>query len=210
MKTKLLFNLLLLMLIFSCQNKEHIRKLPYYDTSDFTPVWDLPTDKAFHSIRAFNLVDQKGNAFTEKNIENKICVVDFFFTSCPGICPKMTNSMSDLQKEFINDDSILLLSHTVTPEQDNVTVLAKYAAKKNVQYSKWKLLTGSKEEIYNLGRKFYFVEEDLGEDKDASLFLHTENFVLIDKNKIIRGIYNSLDPTSMLALTADIKVLEKE
>ena len=88
--------------------------------------------------------------------------------------------------------------------------LAKYAKEKNINYTKWKLLTGSKDEIYNLGRKFYFVEEDLGENKDNSIFLHTENFVLIDKNRIIRGIYNSLDPSSMASLVEDIKVLEKE
>ncbi|MGO4818571.1 SCO family protein [Flavobacterium sp. W22_SRS_FP1] len=200
----------LFLLLLSCQDKELVRKLPYYNTSDFTPVWELPTDKPFHSIRAFQLTDQEGKSFTEKNIENKICVVDFFFTSCPGICPKMTNSMSLLQKEFIKDDAILLLSHTVTPEQDSVSVLADYGKKKNVQYNKWKLLTGTKDEIYNLGRKFYFVEEDLGENKDNSIFLHTENFVLIDKSRIIRGIYNSLDPTSMASLSEDIKVLEKE
>lgn len=200
----------LCLLFLSCQDKEPVRKLPYYNTSDFTPVWELPTDRPFHSIRPFHLTDQAGKSFTEKNIENKICVVDFFFTSCPGICPKMTNSMSVLQKEFINDDAILLLSHSVTPEQDSVSVLADYGKKKNIQYNKWKLLTGPKEEIYNLGRKFYFVEEDLGENKDTSIFLHTENFVLIDKSRMIRGIYNSLDPTSMASLAEDIKVLEKE
>jgi protein SCO1/2 len=197
-------------LLLSCQDKEPVRKLPYYNTSDYTPQWELPTDQPFHLIRPFQLTDQEGKVFTEKNIEDKICVVDFFFTSCPGICPKMTNSMLVLQKEFLHDDAILLLSHSVTPEQDSVSVLADYGKKNNIQYKKWKLLTGTKEEIYNLGRKFYFVEEDLGENKDSSVFLHTENFVLIDKSRIIRGIYNSLDPTSMVSLAEDIKVLEKE
>lgn len=209
MKAKYLI-IFICILFMSCKDTELTRKLPYYNTSDFTPVWELPTDKAFHKIRPFHLTDQEGKTFTEKNIENKICVVDFFFTSCPGICPKMTNSMSVLQKEFINDDSILLLSHTVTPEQDSSSVLAEYGKENNIQYKKWKLLTGTKDEIYNLGRKFYFVEEDLGENKDTSIFLHTENFVLIDKNRIIRGIYNSLDPTSMASLAEDIKVLQKE
>jgi protein SCO1/2 len=156
------------------------------------------------------LVDQEGKSFSEKNLDGKITVVDFFFTSCPGICPKMTTSMSKIQEQFKYDDHIQLISHSVTPDQDSVSVLADYAKKNNIQYSTWKLLTGDKEEIYNLGRKFYFVEEDLGENNDSSIFLHTENFVLIDENRIIRGIYNSLDPSSMQSLVEDINVLETE
>lgn len=197
--------------LVSCTEKTaEVRKLPYYNTSDFTPIWELPKDTAFHSIRPFSLVDQKGEEFTEAHLEGKICVVDFFFTTCPGICPKMTNNMAILQKEFLQDDNILLLSHSVTPERDSISVLKKYAKAKGVDYNKWKLLTGKKDEIYDLGRKYYFVEEDLGENKDVSIFLHTENFVLIDKNRIIRGIYNGLDPNSITALAADIKELEKE
>lgn len=207
MKAKYILFFLGLVLV-SC--KDETRKLPYYNTSDFTPVWEIPSEDNFHKIRPFKLTDQDGKLFTEKDLENKICVVDFFFTSCPGICPKMANSMSVLQKKFITDDNVMLISHSVTPDQDSVPVLAKYAQKNNINYNKWKLLTGPKKEIYNLGRKFYFVEEDLGENKDSSIFLHTENFVLIDKTRKIRGIYNSLDPSSMASLVEDIKVLEKE
>jgi protein SCO1/2 len=207
MKVKYLVLSLGLVLV-SCQDKS--KKLPYYNTSDFTPVWKIPSEDGFHKIRPFTLKDQKGKVFTEKNLDGKICVVDFFFTTCPGIRPKMTNSMLVIQKEFMKDDNILLLSHSVTLDADSVSILAKYAQKKNIDYSKWKLLTGNKEEIYDLGRKFYFVEKDLGENKDSSIFLHTENFVLIDKNRIIRGIYNSLDPASMASLSEDIKVLEQE
>jgi protein SCO1/2 len=200
--------LYLCIFLVSCQEK--VRKLPYYNTADFTPVWEIPNANTFHKIRPFSLIDQKGNTFSEKNMENKICVVDFFFTSCPGICPKMTNSMLKIQKEFLNDDTILLVSHSVTPEKDSVSVLDDYSQKKKIHYNKWKLLTGSKNEIYNLGRKFYYVEEDLGVERDTSIFLHTENFVLIDKQRIIRGIYNSLDPTSMASLLEDIKELKRE
>ena len=209
MKIKFLV-LALALFAFSCKDTENIRKLPYYNSSDFTPIWEKPEDASFHKIRSFQLLDQEGKTFSEKNLDDKITVVDFFFTSCPGICPKMADSMTKLQSEFENNDDIQLVSHTVTPDMDSVATLAAYAKRKNVHYKKWKLLTGNKEEIYNLGRKFYFVEEDLGENKDSSIFLHTENFVLIDKNRIIRGIYNSLDPTSMASLSEDIKVLEKE
>jgi protein SCO1 len=205
---RIFLTVLVCLILVSCREKS--RKLPYYDTSDFTPVWELPTNSDFHKIRQFSLIDQRGQVFTEKNIEDKICVVDFFFTVCPGICPKMTKNMSVLQDKFMKDDDVLLLSHSVTPQKDSVSVLAAYAKRKNVNYNKWRLLTGTKEEIYNLGRKYYFIEEDLGEKRDINIFLHTENFVLIDKNRMIRGIYNGLNDNSINAIIADIKELEKE
>jgi protein SCO1 len=194
--------------IISC--KEKVRKLPYYDTADFTPKWEMENKETFHAIRKFKLTDQEGNAFTEKNLDGKICVADFFFTSCPGICLKMSVSMGDLQKEFLNDADVQLVSHSVTPTKDSVPILKKYASDKGVQYNKWKLLTGTVSEIYDLGRKYYYVEEDLGVKSDTSVFLHTENFILIDKNRHIRGIYNGLDNNSMTALKNDIKDLKKE
>ena len=199
---------LFLCVLVSCKGKE--RKLPYYDTADFTPKWEMKDKNSFHAIRKFNLVDQEGKPFTEKDLQGKICVADFFFTSCLGICPKMAVSMEAIQKEFINDNDILLISHSVMPGKESVPVLKAYAAKKNVKHNKWKLLTGEKSEIYDLGRRYYYVEEDLGVNSDTSIFLHTENFVLIDKNRHIRGIYNSLDNTSMTALVNDIKTLKKE
>ncbi|MCE2742172.1 MAG: SCO family protein [Fluviicola sp.] len=200
--------ILSLLLMMACT--DNTRKLPYYNTPDFTPKWEMTNDKNFHQIRPFKLKNQDNKVFTEKDIDGKICIADFFFTSCPGICPKMTNSMGDLQKEFINDDDILLLSHSVTPEKDNVSVLRKYAKEKKVNSKRWKLLTGEKNEIYDLGRKYYFVEEDEGVKKGNDVFLHTENFILIDKDRHIRGIYNGLDPNSMQNLINDIKVLKVE
>ena len=201
--------LFLMFLIFvSCEKKMAV--LPFYDSPDFTPNWEYPDDDSFHKIRSFNLIDQKGKEFTEKNIDGKISVVDFFFTTCPGICPKMTNSMSSVANEFKDDNSIMILSHTVTPDKDTPSVLNDYANKKNIDYSHWKLVTGTRDEIYNLGRKYYFVEEDLGEEKTDEDFLHTENFILLDKNRRIRGIYNGLDNEAIIQLIADIKTLKKE
>jgi protein SCO1 len=200
--------ILIMFLMLSCkENKKH---LPYYDTPDFTPKWDMANENTFHKIRPFNLLNQENKLFTEKDIEGKICVADFIFTTCPGICPKMTSNMADIQKEFINDDELLLLSHSVTPEIDSVPVLKQYAIDKKVEFKRWKLLTGDKNEIYDLGRRYYFVEEDLGVNSDSSIFLHTENFVLIDKERHIRGIYNGLDPNSIKNLIRDIKVLKTE
>jgi protein SCO1 len=193
--------------LLACQSKPE-RKLPYYETPDFTPKWELHDN--FHQIRPFSLTNQKNETFTEADIGGKICVVDFFFTSCPGICPKMAASMIDLQKEFLDNDNILLLSHSVTPDYDSVPVLQQYAAKKGVDFTRWKLLTGKRSEIYDLGRKYYFVEEDEGIMRAEDYFLHTENFILIDKQRHIRGIYNGIDPNSIQSLIADIKVLEAE
>lgn len=206
MKYALIFSLIVMI---SCDKQG--RKLPYYNTADFTPTWELPVNHDdLHQIRPFNLVNQQNEKFTEADIKDKICVVDFFFTSCPGICPKMASSMIDLQKEFLNDDNILLLSHSVTPDYDSVPVLKQYAIDKGVDFNKWKLLTGTRSEIYDLGRKYYFVEEDEGLLREEDYFLHTENFVLIDKQRHIRGIYNGIDPNSIQSLIADIKVLEQE
>jgi protein SCO1/2 len=198
-----------LLLLASCQEKKQA-KLPYYDTPDFTPKWEMSNEKTFHQIRPFKLINQENQDFTEKDMDGKICVADFFFTTCPGICPKMTNSMAAIQKEFISDDQILLLSHSVTPEKDQVPVLKKYAEAKKVDAKRWKLLTGNKDEIYDLGRKYYFVEEDEGIEKGTDIFLHTENFILIDKQRHIRGIYNGLDPNSIQRLIRDINVLKTE
>lgn len=195
-------------MIFSC--KESKKNLPYYDTSDFTPKWEMKNPETFHKIRPFSLINQENQKFTEKDMDGKIVVADFFFATCPGICPKLAKSMADIQKEFINDDEILLVSHTVTPDKDSVSVLKKYAKEKNVNFKRWKLLTGSKNEIYDLGRKYYFVEEDEGIKKTNDVFLHTENFILLDRQRHIRGIYNGLDPDSMDNLIKDIKVLKNK
>jgi protein SCO1/2 len=209
--------LCLLILVLSCKNKEEkisiVEELPYYNEASFMPQWLTPNSirvEAFHKIPGFSLTDQDGTTITEKTFENKIYVADFFFTTCPGICLKMTANMSVLQDEFKEDADVLLLSHSVTPKADSVAVLKKYALENGVISKKWHLVTGERSEIYDLGRNSYFVEEDLGETKTDEDFLHTENFVLIDKNKHIRGIYNGLNKTAIRQLIADIQTLKTE
>lgn len=190
-----------------------VEHLPYYKDASFTPHWITPNsdeEKRFHKIRDFKLVNQLGDTITQETFDDKIYITDFFFTSCPGICLKMTGNMLKLQEEFKNDDEIALLSHSVTPSIDSVAVLKKYADKNAIVDGKWHLVTGDKTAIYELGRKQYFVENDLGIPKDLNDFLHTENFLLIDKNKHIRGIYNGLNRASIAQLVTDIKALKKE
>ena len=213
------FFLLLIVIIISCKNKKkeeflsRVNTLPYYNDASFTPKWiDSKNDElsSFHKIPNFELINQNGEKVTQKTFENKIYIADFFFTTCPGICPMMTISMLKLQEEFKKDTAVLFLSHSVTPTIDSVPKLKEYALDNGIMDKKWHLVTGNKKEIYDLGRKFYFVEEDLGEPKGIDEFLHTENFVLIDRNKHIRGIYNSLNRASLAQLIVDVKALQKE
>ncbi|MFK7749989.1 MAG: SCO family protein [Kordia sp.] len=195
------------------QLDSRVESLPYYQEASFTPYWfenGTTAQKTFHQIPAFNLTNQEGEKVTEATFKDKIYITDFFFTTCPGICPKMTANMDILQQEFRNDDEVLLLSHSVTPETDSVSVLKAYAKNKGIDSKKWHLVTGERSHIYDLGRNYYFVEENLGEAKTDDDFLHTENFVLIDKNRQIRGIYNGLNKTAVDQLIADIKTLQKE
>ncbi|WP_250149189.1 SCO family protein [Flagellimonas sp. 389] len=195
------------------EETSRVEFLPYFGDESFTPNWMTPEskeEKEFHKIPDFELTNQLGDTITQKTFDNKIYVVDFFFTSCPGICLKMTNNMTKIQEAFKDDPEVLILSHSVTPTIDSVSVLKAYADKYGVLANKWHLVTGDKEEIYTLGRDHYFVENDLGEPKSVDDFLHTENFLLIDKEKHIRGIYNGLNRSSIAQLTTDIKSLKKE
>ncbi len=217
MINKLLLVFLCVFTMVSCKSKKEenlsrVDALPYFEEASFTPKWISPNSNQlnnFHKIPDFNLVNQHGTTINAKTFENKIYVADFFFTTCPGICPAMTKNMDVLQKEFLEDDEILLLSHSVTPTIDSVPQLKKYALEHGIQKN-WHLVTGDKQQIYDLGRKFYFVEENLGAPKSVDDFLHTENFVLIDKRKHIRGIYNGLNRSAVRQLIADIKTLKKE
>ena len=148
------------MFFFACNNEKtktsRVDELPYYNEATFTPIWledDKIAAKDLHRIAPFSLINQEGDTITEKTFKGKIYVTDFFFTSCPGICPKMTANMAVIQDEFLKDKDILILSHSVTPERDSVPVLKEYAENKGIISGKWHLVTGSQEEIYRLKRK---------------------------------------------------------
>ncbi|MBK5212728.1 MAG: SCO family protein [Flavobacteriaceae bacterium] len=164
--------------------------------------------KKYHTIADFSLTNQNGKTITQKDYEDKIYVADFFFTTCQTICPIMTDHMADLQEKLKNDDAVMLLSHTVTPEIDTVAQLKKYALEKGVNDAKWNLVTGDKKEIYDLARKSYLAAKDVPFSEND--LVHTENFVLVDKKKRIRGFYDGTDPKAIEKLLHDIKVLEKE
>src|SRR5690606_3061558 len=142
--------------------------------------------KKYHKIADFSLTNQNGKTVTQADYENKIYVADFFFTTCQTICPIMTDHMVYIQKELKDEPDVMLLSHTVTPEIDSVAQLKKYALKKGVDDSRWNLVTGDKKQIYDLARKSYLAVKDI-EGFDPYDMIHTENFMLIDKKRQIRG-----------------------
>ena len=193
---------------FSCYQQEK-KQLPVYNPVDFK---EKLVDKSVrnvsknHTVANFSLTNQNGITITNKDYENKIYVVDFFFTSCPTICPIMTNNMLKIQDEFIDNDDIKLLSMSVTPEIDNVEILKQYAIEKGVNDSKWNITTGPKKHIYELARKSYFAVVEQG-DGGLQDFIHTPNFILIDTKKQIRGIYDGTNENEILRLIADIKIL---
>ena len=192
--------------IVSC-NQSSKKVLPVYNPSDFDPVLvdrSLRDTNQNHKVSDFSLINQSGDTITQEAYKDKIYVVDFFFTRCQTICPVMTNNMAKIQKEFINDSDVMLLSLSVTPDIDSVSVLQKYAMDKGVIALKWNITTGEKKHIYNLARKSYFAVVEQG-DGDLQDFIHTSNFVLVDKEKQIRGLYDGTDAKELKRIIEDIK-----
>lgn len=202
-------SLFVFVFISSCKEKpkkEPVSSLPYFNAADFTPEWNNP----IHKIPEFSFTNQNGKRITNATYLGKIYIADFFFTSCPGICPKLTKNMGILQDFYKDDINIKLLSHTVMPWKDSVPILKDYAIKNNVLDSKWNLVTGNKEALYKIARTGYFADEDFVKTQDESNFIHTENFVLVDKGGYIRGVYNGTLPVDVERLKRHIDILRKE
>ncbi len=202
------FSVIVLFLFYDAIKPE--KKLPIFQPAmvNFELVDStLQHVKRYHRISSFSLKNQNGETITEKNYENKIYVADFFFTTCPGICIDMTRNMLKIQKKTINNPNIMLLSFSVTPKIDSVAQLKKYALEKGINDSKWNLLTGDKKQIYKLARESYFVVK---EGQGNNSMIHTENFVLIDPDKRIRGFYDGTNDEEIQVLINDIDILEEE
>lgn len=165
--------------------------------------------RKYHKIADFRLINQNGKIITQKDYKDKIYVADFFFTTCQTICPIMTDHMKQIQDRVINDPEVLLLSHSVTPKIDSVARLKKYALKKGVNDTKWNLVTGDKKHIYDLARKSYLAAKSDGDGGPYDM-VHTENFILVDKKKRIRGFYDGTNPKDIDKLIEDITILKNE
>ncbi|MDG1743755.1 MAG: SCO family protein [Polaribacter sp.] len=162
-----------------------------------------------HTIADFKLINQNGDTITNNEYEGKIYIADFFFTRCQNICIAMAYNMSELQEYYKNEDDILFLSHSVTPEIDSISVLKEYANNKGVIDGKWNVTTGRKKHIYELARKSYFAVLDEG-NGDENDFIHTEQFILVDKERRIRGFYDGTDKNEMKKLKEDVVLLKEE
>lgn len=211
---KKLLILLVGLISWACNSPtpENAQTLPYYHTADFTPHWLTQNTKldTLHALSAFRFLNQNGKTVTENTFKGKIHIANFFFTFCPGLCPRLTKSMQEVQEAFQGNPDVLLASYSVTPYRDSVSVLRQYATTHKVQDNKWHLLTGDKKAIYQTARKSYFADENIGTKLDENDFLHTENFILVDKNLHIRGIYNGTLQLDIQQLIEDIKLLEQE
>ncbi|MDN3491697.1 SCO family protein [Winogradskyella bathintestinalis] len=161
----------------------------------------------YHKIADFSLTNQNGKTITQNDYKDKIYVADFFFTTCQTICPIMTDNMVQIQEEIMKDDDVMLLSHSVTPKIDSVAQLKKYAKAKGVIDKKWNLVTGDKKQIYALARKSYLAVKTDGNGDEYDM-IHTENFMLIDKKRQIRGFYDGTKPEDIERILEDIETLK--
>jgi protein SCO1/2 len=188
------------------------KTLPIYNPADVNPELVDSTVQyvaKYHTIGDFSFTNQNGKTITQKEYEGKIYVADFFFTTCGSICPIMTTNMMDVQKAFADNPKVMILSHTVTPEIDSVPVLKKYAVEKGVIDSKWNLVTGDKKDIYRMARKSYLAVK-LGKPEELYDMVHTENFVLVDAERRVRGFYDGTKKEEVKKLIDDIQWLLTE
>jgi len=212
MNFRLLLLTILILQVTGCR-QDQSEELPFFISNDYTPIWPAESGESkadMHKVKDFEFTDQNGEMVNNETFTNKIYVTDFFFTTCPSICPTLTKNMMQLQDAFAKDDDILLLSHTVMPWVDTVEKLNAYAEGYGIKYGKYFLATGDEEKIYDMARTAYFADEEFGFTADESDFLHTEKFILVDKERHIRGIYSGIVESDVGRLMLDIRTLQKE
>lgn len=190
---------------YNRHEQKPIRTLPYYGRKNTIK----PGDTVFHAVGAFSLTDQYGERVTEARVKHKIYVTDFFFTTCHSICPVMSTQLERVYKAFEKDSTVMILSHTVDPEEDSASVMLAYARMHGVKDHRWLFLTGDKKDLYELARNSYLLNAEEG-DGGPDDFIHTQNFALADKDRHLRGFYDGTDSAEVSRLITDIKVLEDE
>ena len=188
--------------------EHNFKTLPFYGPKE-TVEKNGKIDTLYHKIPVFSFVNQDGETLSDKDLDGKVYVADFFFTRCKGICLKMSTEMGKVQHAYVDDDEVLILSHTVDPEYDSLPVLKAYAEQYRAEPGKWHMLTGEKKEIYDIARKGYLAVASKG-DGGPDDFIHSQYFMLIDAEKHIRGIYDGTDPLEVERLIEDIAVLRYE
>jgi protein SCO1/2 len=185
--------------------KNNFKHLPIYGPKELSAT----NDTIYHTVSGFSLINQLGNKVTEKELDGKIYVADFFFASCKGTCPKMTGQLQRVQTKYAALRDLRIVSFSVDPVRDSVPALAAYAKQNMVNPRKWNLLTGDKKSIYDLARNDYYIVASEGNGGPED-FVHSEKVVLVDKEKHIRGYYDGTDPLEIDRLIDEIQVLKAE
>ncbi len=201
--------LILILSITSCTNE--IKKLPVYGRKEITEKvinGQVYIDTLDHTVKNFSFYNQDSVEVTNETFNNSIYVADFFFTTCPTICPIMKNNLLLVYNEFSENKNVKYLSHTINPEYDNTKMLKKYAQRLGVSSDRWHFVTGEIEDIYKIAEDSYMVSA-VEDEKEPGGFLHSGTFLLIDSNKNIRGIYDGTSELEMSRLISDIKILLK-
>lgn len=190
---------------FNKHEKKPLRTLPYFGQKNSMKDGDT----AYHTVKPFCFTNQYNEKVTEETVKGKIYVTDFFFTTCQSICPIMSTELERVYKQFSNREDVLILSHTVSPEEDSVNVMMDYAKLHGVKDKKWLFLTGEKKHLYDMARTSYLLnmEEGNGDEDD---FIHTQNFALVDKERHLRGFYDGTDSIEVSRLITDMKLLLEE
>ena len=202
-----MFSIIVVSLFYTALKPE--KSLPIFNPSDVNPELVDTTVQyisKYHTIADFSFTNQNGETISQKDYEGKVYVADFFFTTCKSICPKMTTNLVDVQKAFLDNPKVKLLSFSVMPDVDNVFVLKEYAKINGVVDSKWNLVTGDKKAIYTMARKSYLAVKQGKPDEQYDM-VHTENFVLVDSKKRVRGFYDGTNKEEIQRLIGDIKWL---
>ncbi len=212
----LIFSLACIFLIYFFNKPEKVKSLPIINPVDVSEEMVDPELLRIgygHKIGTFSFLDQNNKLFTDKEIKGKVAVVEYFFTTCGTICPIMNLQMRRVHKAFLKDKRVSILSFTVDPDNDTPGQLKKYALSHQANDNSWHFLTGKKEDLYSLARKSFFVlkpSEAVNQGDVGSDFIHTNNFVLVDKSRRIRGYYDGTSAKEVQQLIEDISFLLDE
>lgn len=181
--------------------------LPFYESRDFTPRWS----EVEHRVARFELVDQENRRFTERDLDGKIHVASFLFTSCPGVCPTLVTRLKPVQAAIRGLEDVVMVSYSVTPLTDTPAVLAEFGRLRGIDPGTWRLATGDLAEIQQVIRGSYFADDDRGApDGSESRLIHTEKVILADRHGRLRGLYNGTHAFEMERLIEDIEALRRE
>lgn len=195
--------------IFLITGKNHYRPLPFLGNYSVVSQGNGKMDTVYHSIPDFSAVNQAGKTITQKEIEGKVYVADLFFASCPSFCPRMNSGLKVVYDKYSKVDDFLILSFTVDPDHDTIPALAKYAEKYGADASRWMFLRGGKQEIHDLSLAYLMIPPDTIKDVKQDI-QHSPYYVLVDKERHIRGIYDSTNPLMLDSLQGDITYLLKQ